>query len=71
MWFQHTLKYKRRMYGLYGESSGVDPGLLWPTEKELQERIEYERVSNPFTIQEMAKKKQALRAAEREEFEQR
>lgn len=48
-----TVKYNRRMYGIYGSESGVNPGIMWPTKAEIEERREYEKVAYPFTIQEM------------------
>lgn len=51
--FHSTVKYKRRMYGRYGESSNVNPGLAWPTVQDLEDIREYEKVAYPLTIQEM------------------
>lgn len=48
-----TVKYNRRMYGIYGSESGVNPGIMWPTKADIEERREYEKVAYPFTIQEM------------------
>ena len=43
----------RRLYGRYGEASGVDPAICWPVKEELEEAIEYEQVAYPFTIPHM------------------
>lgn len=51
--FHNTVKYKRRLYGRYGESSNVYPGLAWPTTEDLEDIREYEKVAYPLTIQEM------------------
>lgn len=51
--FHNTVKYKRRMYGRYGNASDVDPGLAWPTAEDLEDVREYETVAYPLTIQEM------------------
>jgi hypothetical protein len=51
--YHHTVKYKRRMYGRYGDSSNVNPGLAWPTASDLEDIREYEKVAYPLTIQEM------------------
>lgn len=51
--YHDTVKYKRRMYGRYGDSSNVYPGLAWPTPEDLEDVQEYERVAYPLTIQEM------------------
>jgi hypothetical protein len=55
-WFHETVKYKRKMYGRYGQSSGVLPGIMWPTREELEEIKEYESVAYPYTIQELMTK---------------
>ncbi|KAK9687183.1 Growth arrest and DNA-damage-inducible proteins-interacting protein 1 [Popillia japonica] len=51
--FHDTLKYKRKMYGRYGASSGIDVRLCWPTKEELLDILEYEKVAYPSTISEM------------------
>lgn len=51
--FHNTVKYKRKMYGRYGDSSNVDPGLAWPTAADLENVREYEQVAYPLTIREM------------------
>jgi hypothetical protein len=55
-WFHETVKYNRKMYGHYGQSSGVFPGIMWPTREELEEIKEYESVAYPHTIQELIRK---------------
>ncbi|RZF41904.1 hypothetical protein LSTR_LSTR005672 [Laodelphax striatellus] len=50
-----TERYRRRMYGRYGSASGVYPGIMWPTVKDIEERKEYESFKYPNTIQEMVK----------------
>ncbi|XP_039295052.1 growth arrest and DNA damage-inducible proteins-interacting protein 1 [Nilaparvata lugens] len=53
--FHLSVKYRRRMYGRYGSASGVEPGVMWPTVKDIEERSEYESLKYPHTIQEMVK----------------
>lgn len=65
--YHNTVKYKRRMYGRYGESSNVNPSLAWPTSEDLEDIQEYERVAYPLTIQEM--QKNALQRLESEHQE--
>ncbi|KAK9886049.1 hypothetical protein WA026_014833 [Henosepilachna vigintioctopunctata] len=60
-WHHGTIKYKRRLYGRYGKESGVDPAICWPTDQELQDVIEYEKVAYPYTILEMVKTAQESR----------
>ncbi|XP_055595078.1 growth arrest and DNA damage-inducible proteins-interacting protein 1 [Uranotaenia lowii] len=53
-WIHETIKYKRTMLGRYGiEGSRVDPRICFPTKKETIEKVEYERVAFPHTLQEM------------------
>jgi len=66
--YQHTLKYKRKMFAMYGESSGVDPGYLWPTKEELKNRLEYERIAYPLNVQELFEKRKAIKKAQHDEF---
>ncbi|KAJ8869483.1 hypothetical protein PR048_028474 [Dryococelus australis] len=63
-WFQETVRYKRRLYGRYGEASGVNPALAWPTQEELADSLEYERVAYPETLQEMVDKNKAKKLEE-------
>lgn len=65
--FHNTVKYKRRMYGRYGDSSNVYPGLAWPTAEDLENIREFEQVAYPLTIQEM--QQNALKRLETEQNE--
>lgn len=53
--FHESVKYKRRLYGRYGATSGVYPGIMWPTKEDLKDRMEYERVAHPATLDELIK----------------
>lgn len=48
-----TLYHSRKQYALYGSASGIDPRICYPTPAELQDKMEYERVKYPLTIQQM------------------
>jgi len=52
-WIHETVKYKRKIYAKYGSKSGIDPRICFPTETELHEKNEYERVAYPKTVKEM------------------
>lgn len=52
-WVHLTLSYQRKLYGRFGEASGVDPRLLFETPDEKFNRNEYERVAYPYTVPEM------------------
>lgn len=47
-----TMKFKRKIYMYYGTESGLEPGIMWPTASEIQERIDYQRNWEP-TLEEM------------------
>lgn len=66
VWFHETVKYKRKMYGRYGLSSGVLPGIMWPTREELEEVKEYESVAHPYTIQELMARVESKKKEEQE-----
>ncbi|CAH1176252.1 unnamed protein product [Phaedon cochleariae] len=53
LWHHGTIKYLRRTYGRYGQSSGVNPSICWPTKEELENVMEYEMVKYPYTIPQM------------------
>jgi hypothetical protein len=65
-WVHETVKYKRKMYGRYGQSSGVLPGIMWPTREELEEIKEYESVAYPYTIQELITRVETKKREEQE-----
>lgn len=66
-WAHNTVKYQRMMFGRYGQASGVDPRICFPTEKELRSQQEYERLAHPEAIQAMRQKVDEQRAREKEE----
>uniref|UniRef100_A0A2H8TXQ8 Large ribosomal subunit protein mL64 n=1 Tax=Melanaphis sacchari TaxID=742174 RepID=A0A2H8TXQ8_9HEMI len=67
--YHNTVKYKRRMYGRYGDVSNVYPGLAWPTAEDLEDIREYESLAYPFTIQEMQQNAMKIIECERQEIQ--
>jgi len=60
---------RQKLYAKFGRKSGVDPGVMWPSEKELDVVIEFEKDWEP-SLQKMWKKLEedrALLAKERRE----
>lgn len=51
--FHNTVKYQRKLYARFGESSGVYAGICWPTKEELRDIQEYEKITHPQSLQEM------------------
>lgn len=64
--YHNTVKYKRKMYGRYGDASNVYPGLAWPTAEDLEDIREYESVAYPLTIQEMQQNAMKIIESERQ-----
>jgi len=52
---------RRKLYAKYGRKLGVDPGVMWPSEKELNEKIEFEKDWEP-SLQQRWKKLEEDRA---------
>jgi len=69
--YHNTVKYKRKMYGRYGDASNVSPGLAWPTAEDLENVKEYESVAYPLTIQEMQQNALKRLECERQEIQMR
>ncbi|KAA0706134.1 Growth arrest and DNA damage-inducible proteins-interacting protein 1 [Triplophysa tibetana] len=45
--WQKTDRYDRKLFGRYGQASGVDPAQLWPSHAQLEEMIAEEREWHP------------------------
>ncbi|CAL8274080.1 unnamed protein product [Lota lota] len=45
--WQRTDKFDRKLYGRYGDASGIDPAKLWPTDEKLEEMIKDEAEWHP------------------------
>lgn len=65
-WVHNTLRYQQVMYARYGEASGVDARLLFPTAEERAEALEYEQVAHPKTLKQMIDENIERRQQERE-----
>lgn len=65
-----STRYNKRLFGRYGYSSGVNPALCWPTKEELEDKMELEKVSYPYSILEVAEREAAKREqAEKDRWE--
>lgn len=60
-----SLREQRRLYGLYGASSGINVAKLWPSKEELELEKEWEKVARPHSVLEMIN--MAKKAKEEEE----
>lgn len=68
--FEYNLSNMRRDYAKYGERTGINPGILWPSKEELRETAYYEKKFYP-TIGELLDNERAKRLAEAEEIKKR
>jgi hypothetical protein len=64
-----SLNLKRQLYAKYGRRSGLDPGLLWPSESELASQIEFEKEWELTLQQLMTQAEQQRRAEEKSKQE--
>lgn len=52
-WYHDTVKSKRQTLGRYGlKALDVTPGVAWPTESDVEDLKEYERVGYPLSLEE-------------------
>lgn len=71
-WFHNTVKFKKRMLGKYGLKGIDEPaGFAWPTQKEIKDIQEYERVAFPLSIQERWKKLEVAKRIKAEQVQAR
>jgi hypothetical protein len=65
---EQTIKFRRKIAARYGQDSGINLGISWPTKQRLDEMLEYERVAHPFTLHEIVEKKRKQREEERQKL---
>lgn len=65
-WIHTTVRYNRSLYGRYGEASGVDPRISFPTAEDRDERLEFENVAHPKTLKQMIEENKQRRIDEKE-----
>jgi len=51
-----SLRWQRRIWAQYGAKSGVNPAVAWPVKVEWEDKMEYEALAYPDTLQEMVRK---------------
>ena len=60
-----NLRLQRRIWAQYGASTGINPAIGWPVKEEWEDKMEYEALASPDTLQEMVRKhKEEKRAKE-------
>lgn len=65
----HTRTKIRALWGKYGRKTGIDPKICWPTQNEMTEIIDDERVYN-MELSEKMKIVKERREAKQKEFDQ-
>ena len=66
--YEQTVKFRRKLLTRYGISTGINPGIAWPTKEEVDRLIEYENFAYPHTIQEVVEKKKSEREQKEKEL---
>lgn len=64
------IEYNRKLYARFGEASGVNPGILWPSKEGLKDQIEFEEEFYP-PLNELVEKVAEKRALEAETLKKR
>lgn len=64
--FEYVMKKMRRDYANFGRSTGINPGIMWPTKDELKEIMYYDKKFNPPLSELLAKEKERQRLAAEE-----
>lgn len=62
-------KYHRRLYARFGRESGINPGIMWPTNEELSELIGHEDEWEP-SLQDRLQKSKSKADEEEENYKQ-
>ena len=65
----HTRTKVRALWGKYGRKTGIDPKICWPTQTEMDEIVDDERVYN-MELSEKIKTVKERREAKQKEFDQ-
>ncbi|XP_043207327.1 growth arrest and DNA damage-inducible proteins-interacting protein 1-like [Amphibalanus amphitrite] len=66
-----SLRAQRRIWALYGTKTGISPAVGWPVKKEWEDKMEYESLAYPDTLQEMVQKHEAEKRAKEEAIKER
>jgi len=62
--YQQTVNFRRKVASKFGQSSGINLGIAWPSKDKLQLMMDYEKVAYPSTLQEVVEQKRKLREEE-------
>lgn len=64
--FDFTMKAMQKAYAKFGKSTGLNPGILWPSKEELKETIYYENKFYPTIHELLANERERQRLAAEE-----
>ncbi|KAG1700922.1 Growth arrest and DNA damage-inducible proteins-interacting protein 1 [Nymphon striatum] len=67
----NTIKYQRSLYGRFGQESGVNPGIMWPSVEALQDMKEFDKKFYPSSLNEMMVKVREKKAEAAKLFKER
>ena len=69
--YLRSLRLQRKIWALYGAESGVSPAVGWPVPEEWQDRMEYEALASPDTLQELMRKDREAKRAKQAAIQER
>jgi len=55
--YEQTVPFRRKLAAKYGQNAGINLGIAWPDQDELQKMIEYEKIAYPLPLQEVMEQK--------------
>ncbi|XP_037083432.1 growth arrest and DNA damage-inducible proteins-interacting protein 1-like [Pollicipes pollicipes] len=65
------LRMQRRIWAQYGSQSGINPAIAWPVKDEWEDKMEYESLAYPDSLQEMVRKHKMEQSAKEEAVRER
>lgn len=65
------LRFQRRIWAQYGAKSGINPAIAWPVKEEWEDKMEYEALAYPDSLQEMVRKSKEEEAAKEKVIQER
>lgn len=65
------LRFQRKVWAQYGAKTGIDPAVGWPVKEEWDDKMEYESLASPDTLQEIIRKYKEEKMAKEEAIRER
>uniref|UniRef100_A0A1A9WTJ7 Large ribosomal subunit protein mL64 n=1 Tax=Glossina brevipalpis TaxID=37001 RepID=A0A1A9WTJ7_9MUSC len=66
-WIHLTEKYQRKMFGLYGFESKVNPRICFPIKSDIEAKMRYDKIAEPYTLKDMINKAKEEKERQRQQ----